>query len=289
MKDDVTFKAFFSKAGHEKYLKDFLTSIIEEEIKIKNITHDANLEQLAKTSKYGILDLNVELETGEQINVEMQLKNYFNIEERTTYYASKKITEQLGPKEDYNKLKKVIIIAILDYDLTSLQKYITKTVRVVEEDRYYELNNIVTYYYIELSKFRRQNPDMTKKENQWLSLIDMEREDLLEMAMKNNKIVKEAYGEYKVLTGEACEKRLAELRMIDNWEKNCALRCEREQGKEEGITIGEKIGKKRGIELGQRKEKIELTKKMLKLKMSVEQIKEITGLSEEEINKIEKK
>ncbi|MCI8273729.1 MAG: Rpn family recombination-promoting nuclease/putative transposase [Clostridia bacterium] len=289
MKDDVTFKAFFSKAGHEKYLKDFLTSIIEEEIKIKNITHDANLEQLAKTSKYGILDLNVELETGEQINVEMQLKNYFNIEERTTYYASKKITEQLGPKEDYNKLKKVIIIAILDYDLTPLQKYITKTVRVVEEDRYYELNNIVTYYYIELSKFRRQNPDMTKKENQWLSLIDMEREDLLEMAMKNNKIVKEAYGEYKVLTGEACEKRLAELRMIDNWEKNCALRCEREQGKEEGITIGEKIGKKRGIELGQRKEKIELTKKMLKLKMSVEQIKEITGLSEEEIKKIEKK
>lgn len=129
----------------------------------------------------------------------MQLKNYNNIKERTTFYASKKVTEQLGPNEIYKNLKKVIVISILDYNLTPLPNYITKTVRVDDRHRQYESNNIITYYYIQLKKFREQNPDMTDPINQWLALIDMERGDLLEMAKKNSKIIKEAYGE-KVLS-----------------------------------------------------------------------------------------
>ena len=48
------------------------------------VNYDARLEQLAKENKYGILDLEVELENKEIINVEMQLRDYHNIEERTT-------------------------------------------------------------------------------------------------------------------------------------------------------------------------------------------------------------
>lgn len=70
MKDDIVFKAFFSR--NEKYLKSFLSAILGEKIKIKRIMHDARLEQLSKEMKYGILDLEVELEDGEIINVEMR-------------------------------------------------------------------------------------------------------------------------------------------------------------------------------------------------------------------------
>ena len=94
MKDDVMFKAFFSKIGNEEFLKDLLSSILGQDIKIKKVIHDARLEQLAKENKYGILDLEVELESKEIINVEMQLRDYYNIEERTTFYASKKIKEK---------------------------------------------------------------------------------------------------------------------------------------------------------------------------------------------------
>ena len=75
----------------------------------------------------------------------MQLRDYQNIEERTTFYASKKIVEQLEPKGDYNELKKVIVIAILDYTLTNLPEFITEIVRVVSNHRDYELNNSVKY------------------------------------------------------------------------------------------------------------------------------------------------
>ena len=49
MKNDIMFKAFFSKKQH--YLKSFLSAILGEEIKIKKVVHDARLEQLVKEMK----------------------------------------------------------------------------------------------------------------------------------------------------------------------------------------------------------------------------------------------
>lgn len=298
MKDDIMFKAFFSKTGSEKYLKDFLSAILGKETKIKNVIHDARLEQLARESKYGILDLDVELESGERINIEMQLKNYFNIEERTTFYASKKITEQLGPNEKYENLNKVIVIAILDYNLTPPSEYITKTIRVDDRYRKYELNNQVTYYYIELKKFREQNPDMKEPINQWLAFIDMERGDLLEMAKENSEIIKEAYGEYEVLTGEDEVKRLTEIRLMSKLEEESALATARQKGTEEGLKQGTeeglkrgteeglKRGKKEGLKQGKKLEKKEMAKKLIELEMPMEQIIKVTGLSKKEILKL---
>ena len=62
MKNDIMFKYFFSKKGNEKFLKSFLSAILGEDIRIKNIVHDARLQQVAREDKYGILDLDVELE-----------------------------------------------------------------------------------------------------------------------------------------------------------------------------------------------------------------------------------
>ena len=282
MKSDIMFKAFYGRKENEEFLQDFLEAVLGEKIEIKKVMHDVRLEQLAKEQKFGILDLGVELEDGEFINVEIQIKNYKNIEKRTTFYACKKLIEQLGPGEDYRQLKPTIIIAILDYSFIKLPEYITETVRVVKEHREYEINNDVKYYYIELEKFRKQNPDMTQKENQWLSFLDMERGDLLEMACKENDKVKRAVENYEVLTGDEEVKRLAEIRLMSKLEEKSALDCAREDGMKEGKEIGREEGREQ-----ERKETIEklrqIAKKLKKQKMPTKQISEITGLSKEEI------
>ena len=270
MKSDIMFKAFYGRKENEEFLQNFLESVLGEKIKIKKVMHDVRLEQLAKEQKFGILDLGVELEDGEFINVEIQIKNYKNIEKRTTFYACKKLIEQLEPGEDYRQLKPTIIIAILDYSFIKLPEYITETVRVAKEHRDYEINNDVKYYYIELEKFRNQNPDMTKRINQWISFVDMERSDLLEIAFKENDKVKRAVENYEVLTGDEEVKRLAEIRLMAKMEEKYALDCAREEGKEVGI----------------KQNKREIAQKMKKQKMPIKQITEITGLSEEEIEKI---
>ena len=274
MKSDIMFKAFFTRKENEEFLKEFLESVLGE--KIKKVLHDVRLEQLAKNEKFGILDLGVELESGEFINVEIQLKDNKNIEKRTTFYASKKITEQLGAGEDYRKLKPIIIIAILDYSFIESPEYVTETIRVAKYDREYELNNDVKYYYIELEKFRKENPDMTRTINHWLSFLDMERGELLEMACEKNDKVKKAVENYEVLTGDEEVKRLSEIRLMSNLEEKSALHCAREEGKKNGEEIGLKRGKK------------EIAQKLKEQKMPIKQIAEITGLSEKEIEALEK-
>ena len=90
LKNDIAFKAFFSQKENAGFLKDFLESILGENLQIKKVSHDVRLEQLTREQKYGILDLGVELESGKFVNIEIQLRNFNNIEERTTFYASKK-------------------------------------------------------------------------------------------------------------------------------------------------------------------------------------------------------
>ena len=193
MKDDIMFKSFFSKKGHEEFLEDFIGSILGERVKVAQVVHDARLEQISKDEKYGVLDLDVELENGKKINLEMQIRDLYNIEKRTTFYAGKKISEQLGGENRYYKdLKNVIIIAILNYSFIPYEDYVNKTVRVLENHKEYKINNEVAYYYIELDKFRKKNPDMTDKLNQWLAFLDRERGDLLEMAKKENNLVNKA-------------------------------------------------------------------------------------------------
>ena len=240
MKDDIMFKAFFSKIGNEKFLKNFISAVLGENIKIRKVIHDKRLEQLARESKYGVLDLDVELENGKLLNIEMQMQNNQNIEERTTFYASKKITEQLGPKDRYEDLKQVIVIVLLNYNFLELPEYVTKTVRVAEKHRKYEINNEVTYYYIELKKFRKGNPNMEEPLNQWLAFIDDEDKEMISMAEEKNKTLKKAREEMEYLTGDEEVKRLAELREKWDMEYELSIKYARKQGAEDGLRLGKK-------------------------------------------------
>ena len=94
LKNDVVFKAFFSRKGNEKFLIDFLEALLKIKIKEIQIREEVNLEQLAVYEKGGRLDLQAVLDSGVIVNIELQLRNEYNIEQRTTYYSSKVISRE---------------------------------------------------------------------------------------------------------------------------------------------------------------------------------------------------
>ena len=47
LKNDIIFKAFFSRKGNEEYLKDFLGSLLGIEIETIKIKEEVSLEQLS--------------------------------------------------------------------------------------------------------------------------------------------------------------------------------------------------------------------------------------------------
>ena len=122
------------------------------------------------------------------------------------------------------------------------------------------------------------------------------------MAKKNNKKIKKAVENYEVLTGDEEVKRLAEIKLLSDLEEQSALASARANGKERGLKQGKEIGLQQGKEIGlqqgkeiglQQGEQIgsyskakEIAKKLLKRKLPLKDISEISGLSIDEIKKL---
>ena len=112
--------------------------------------------------------------------------------------------------------------------------------------------------------------DMYDKIDQWICFIDDSNKEAVKMAESKNVILKKARKELDYLTGDAAVRRMAELR--EKWEMD-------------EIAVkkhAERIGK----EEGRMAEKKETAKKLLLKNMKIEEIIEITGLTEEEIKEI---
>ena len=110
----------------------------------------------------------------------------------------------------------LILINILNYEMLGFDEYISETVTVLDKHREYEVIKGIKWYFIELPKFRKINPDMNEKLNQWLAFIDDYDKGLIEMAEEKNKTLEKARVEMNYLTGDEEVRRLAELR--EKWE-----------------------------------------------------------------------
>jgi len=126
------------------------------------------------------------------VNIEMQMKDLKNIEQRNDIYEAKTISRYFQRGKDYKDATEVVSIYILDYNLFGFDEYILDTVKVLNNHRDYQINSIMKEYYIQLPKFRKSNPDMNNKLNQWLALIDGEDRGKIEMAKQKNEVIKEA-------------------------------------------------------------------------------------------------
>ncbi len=170
------------------------------------------------------------------------------------------------------------MINILDYEMLGFEEYVSDTAIVLNKHREYEVLKGIKWYFIELPKFRRKNPDMNDSLNQWLAFIDDYDKGLVKVAEEKNKTLKKAREEMNYLTGDAEMQRLAELR--EKWEMDY------NSAKASGFSDGREEGRKEGIEVGRKQRELEIAKKLLKKNTSIEEIIEITGLTKEEINQI---
>ena len=238
LKNDVIFKTFFSRKGNEIFLIDFLEALLKIKIDKIEIKEEVNLEKLAVEEKGGRLDLQAKLNNGVIISRE---------------------TER---GEKYINLNKVIMINILGYNFLEFEEYISETEIVLKEHKDHEIIKGLKWYFIELPKFRKQNPNMDEKINQWLAFIDDYNKGAIEMAEKKNNTLKRARIEMDHLTGDEEVRRLAELR--EKWEMDYVS----------------------GIDYAEKRAKTEIAKKLIELGVEDNKIIEATGLTKEEIEKI---
>ena len=281
LKNDYVFKRIFGRTGNEDITKSLLTSIIPD--KIEKIKLDSNpiTEKDWLDDKIGILDIKAELNNNIVCNIEMQICDKNNIEKRLLFYWSKMYIQGIHQGEDYDELKRTIVILISDYNLKRLNEIpecITKW--NVREQKYGQviLTDVLEIYIIELNKLDNDLLKNNYKLKSWLYFI------------KNSEVLKNMRSEEDIKEIKKAEKILEDISADEHerWLAEMRLKYIRDKKAIEdfGYDKGYEQGMEKGIEQGITKKQEEMVKKLKERDMNVKFIEEVTGLTKEEIEKI---
>ena len=188
--NDVLFKFIFGKIERKNITVDFLNAVLEPSLghKVKDI-HFIPTEQIPQSEedKLSRLDVACELDTGEYIDVEVQVVNYHNMKRRTLYYWSQVYLMRLPSGANYNDLRPTITINILAFELLPQEEphAMYGIYNPMTHDR---LNDDMELHFLELPKFVKsvQKPirEMTKMER-WMAYFAnrMNQSEKEELAM----------------------------------------------------------------------------------------------------------
>ena len=286
-KNDIVFQSLFNQ-NNEKITKAFVQALIEQKVEKIVINQDKELLRERPDDKLGILDLQVDVNDNEKIDVEIQLIEKENFADRLLFYFSKMYGREIKRGDAYNKAKRVVLIAIIDFKL-ALTETITEIEtewKLIEKNRpELTLTNSIEIRIIEFDKVRKfygKNKD--NKKAQWMLFLDDPNSKEVREIMEKNEEIKEATVVVKQMSEDEKMQRLAFLRekaILD--EKEIV-----ETATNKGLREGMEKGLAKGIEQGEKRKSTEIAKELLKENMPIEKIAKITKLSKEEIEQLRK-
>ena len=150
--NDYIFKRVFSKKGNEDILKDLLESILEIKIDKIETMEEVELPNENIENRIGVLDLKATVNENTTIDIEIQVKDYHNMIERSTFYVAGLYHTGLKRGEEFETNNKVIGINILKFNIFEWKKYHSKG--ILKEEK---LNEVITealeLHFIEIPKF----------------------------------------------------------------------------------------------------------------------------------------
>ena len=188
---------------------------------------------------------------------------------------SKLIVKQMKRGFKYDELKRVVIVAIIDFELEET-KDIKDVVTVwnmmekIKRDRV--LTDIVEIRILELKKAKEMyEKDKNNKKAQWLMFLENPESKEVKEIMERNQGISEAVIEIHKMSEDEKMERLEYLR-------------------EKAILDGEDLrltGYNQGKREGKKELQIEIIKRLKEQGMSKEKISSILGITEEEISYLE--
>lgn len=277
---DVYFKCLFGSKGNESITKNFIESIIGE--KMDSVTTDYKLE-LDKSSIVGkqmITDLIAKDQNLRKYIIEMQRKTHSYLPKRFLGYLSKAYVSDIKVSEDYDNLKRTVLIIIMKEDfpgISDISDY--HTIWNFREQKHKDkiLHDSLQVHIIELNKYIIQK-HITKIVEPWLEfLINPYGKEVTHLA-KTSEDLRKAVEQLRLLEADEDVRRLADAEDFARLDRNSELKEEREIGRFEGHT--------KGLLDGEKKAKLEMAKKLLKINTPIETVLEVTGLERYEIEKI---
>ena len=280
-KIDVIFKIIFSDESVEskKALINLLNAIIKPEDLITDVVYkNPYTAKEYKQQKESIMDIKVITQSGELIDIEMQINDVDSFRKRALTLWSNMYSTQLEKGDAYEENKKCIFISILDFNLLKETDNWHSKFVIMESDKKFEFSEDLEMHFLELKKFKifkdsKEIPRDTLA--RWMAFFKYaDNEDMkhiLEKIEQEEEGIAMAGSILRKVSQDEKARALYEDRMTWLRDTNSNLKRAKKEGIEEGMKEGEILRAKK------------IAKNLLKTGMTLEKIVETTGLTSAEI------
>ena len=278
--NDYVFKKLFGYIGSENITSNLFESVVKNH-KVNTITLDQNpfTEKDLMSDKLGILDIKATVNNNIPCNLEMQVIPKKYLAKRIIFYWSKLFISTIQSGQSYEKLNKTIVILFANFELDEIDSSLADitdfhTKWCIHEDTHHEyiLSDVFEIHIISLKTLEKfENLDYNIDDIDlinWAKFI--KNPNSLEASAMNNIYIKEAKEKFDKLKDDEHERALAESRMKYIRDMNAI----------------QDYGYDKGFEKGSKNKSIEIAKNMLKENLDINLIIKLTGLSKEEIEKL---
>ena len=281
-KVDFVFKNIFGSPKHPKILISFLNAILKPANKITEVEiKGTDIEKKFIDDKYSRLDVKATTNNNEIINIEIQLKNEYNMIQKDLYYLSKLYKDQLKERGYYSSLNRTVCINILNFKYLKTKNFHT-TYRLKDLESNEELTDIIELHFIEIPKLPidSDEKDMLIAWTEFLRNPESEKVRNLEMSIEE---IREAKDELIKMSNDSVQREIYNMREKTRKDTVSALN----EAERKGIEQGMKRRIEQGLEEGEKRKAIEIAKSLLDI-LDNETIALKTGLSIDEVAKLRK-
>lgn len=270
--NDIAFRKIFGNDSKKKSLISFLNAVIDlpknEQVIDVEITNPYQLGRLSG-GKSTIVDVKAKDEKGNIFIVEMQVAEFDFFHKRILYYTSQSYVSQINKGVQYDKLRPVYFIGILEFEIGQNPNYFSRH-KVLDVETKEQVIQDVEFNFIELPKFDKNIDQLESNIDQWTYFIkNAENLTIIPESVKDEGL-KEAYTEANQ----------------QNWTTEELEDYQRASIKERDEIGRIEFAEKKGEIKGKIEGKIEIAKKMILKGVSKTDIKDFTGLSDSELGNL---
>ena len=291
---DGNFKLIMTEPGN----KDILIALLNEvmPVRINSLTF-AMQEQRGRLPEFksSVFDLMCNLDNGKQAVIEVQYSSRADYLDRVLYYSTWPVYYQKRSGENNYSLDEVYVISFCNFALVHDKDWdsdrVISSYSIREDGNSEMMTEALHFIFIELERFKKKEGELKDQLESFLfylknmgrlkstpEKISFKPVEALVRAAEVVSLSSEARDKYDANMRNAFDIRTEKL-----YAREEGLAEGRAEGKALGLAEGKAEGRAEGRAEGEAKARLEVAKKMLDKGMAVQEISEITGLSDEEL------
>lgn len=234
--NDVLFKFIFGKEERKQITIDFLNAVLNP-----SLGHTIQDLQFSNTEmspehdhdKLTRLDVACVLDSGEQVDVEVQVANEKNMARRTLYYWSQMYLMSLPAGKTYRNLKPCITINLVNFSFLP-QEDPYALYGIYNPTNKHQLTKDLAIHFLEIPKYAKQEKkpitEMSKMER-WLAYFanQLDRKGKEELAM-SEAAIQNAMEAARIFLNNTAERRLYINREMARMDRESQLEEAHEEG-----------------------------------------------------------